>query len=170
MKTEKGLTALCYCNSQLSFDQCCQPLLNAKHKAHTAQQLMRSRFSAFCTGNIDYLIATHHPSKHQDNDRQTLNQSVNECQWLQLSIHPTSNHQTSQTLKPNNQDEVEFTATYLHQGQLLQLHEISRFIYENQQWYYLDGVIDEGHSAQINIGRNDLCWCDSGKKFKKCHS
>jgi len=20
-----------------------------------------------------------------------------------------------------------------------------------------------------DIGRNDLCWCDSGKKYKKCH-
>jgi preprotein translocase subunit SecA len=25
------------------------------------------------------------------------------------------------------------------------------------------------NSAQENIGRNDPCWCGSGKKFKKCH-
>jgi preprotein translocase subunit SecA len=24
-------------------------------------------------------------------------------------------------------------------------------------------------SEQENIGRNDPCWCGSGKKFKKCH-
>jgi preprotein translocase subunit SecA len=24
-------------------------------------------------------------------------------------------------------------------------------------------------SAQDKIGRNDPCWCGSGKKFKKCH-
>ena len=24
-------------------------------------------------------------------------------------------------------------------------------------------------SAHENIGRNDPCWCGSGKKFKKCH-
>ncbi|MFA6270163.1 MAG: preprotein translocase subunit SecA [Candidatus Paceibacterota bacterium] len=24
-------------------------------------------------------------------------------------------------------------------------------------------------SEHLNIGRNDLCWCGSGKKFKKCH-
>jgi preprotein translocase subunit SecA len=24
-------------------------------------------------------------------------------------------------------------------------------------------------SARDNIGRNDPCWCGSGKKFKKCH-
>ena len=21
----------------------------------------------------------------------------------------------------------------------------------------------------VEVGRNDLCWCGSGKKFKKCH-
>jgi preprotein translocase subunit SecA len=25
------------------------------------------------------------------------------------------------------------------------------------------------NSAVENIGRNDPCWCGSGKKFKKCH-
>jgi preprotein translocase subunit SecA len=24
-------------------------------------------------------------------------------------------------------------------------------------------------SERDNIGRNDPCWCGSGKKFKKCH-
>jgi len=24
-------------------------------------------------------------------------------------------------------------------------------------------------SERENIGRNDPCWCGSGKKFKKCH-
>ncbi len=23
--------------------------------------------------------------------------------------------------------------------------------------------------AQAELGRNDLCWCGSGKKYKKCH-
>ena len=23
--------------------------------------------------------------------------------------------------------------------------------------------------AAANFGRNDLCWCGSGKKYKKCH-
>ena len=24
-------------------------------------------------------------------------------------------------------------------------------------------------SRDIYLGRNDLCWCGSGKKYKKCH-
>jgi hypothetical protein len=23
---------------------------------------------------------------------------------------------------------------------------------------------------QVELGRNDLCWCGSGKKYKKCHA
>jgi preprotein translocase subunit SecA len=26
-------------------------------------------------------------------------------------------------------------------------------------------VVDDAHQ----VGRNDPCWCGSGKKFKKCH-
>ena len=24
-------------------------------------------------------------------------------------------------------------------------------------------------SGSLGVGRNDPCWCDSGKKFKRCH-
>jgi preprotein translocase subunit SecA len=44
---------------------------------------------------------------------------------------------------------------------------------------YSDGYIDEGELAPVveqrrvdehqQVGRNDPCWCGSGKKFKKCH-
>jgi len=27
----------------------------------------------------------------------------------------------------------------------------------------------EPYIAGVKIGRNDLCWCNSGKKFKNCH-
>ncbi|WP_425430029.1 SEC-C metal-binding domain-containing protein [Desulfamplus magnetovallimortis] len=38
-------------------------------------------------------------------------------------------------------------------------------MYENDKWYYVDGVLLE----PIKIGRNEPCWCQSNKKFKKCH-
>jgi len=31
------------------------------------------------------------------------------------------------------------------------------------------GAATKVKTAQENIGRNDPCWCGSGKKFKKCH-
>ena len=31
------------------------------------------------------------------------------------------------------------------------------------------GVETKVKTERENIGRNDPCWCGSGKKFKKCH-
>jgi preprotein translocase subunit SecA len=30
----------------------------------------------------------------------------------------------------------------------------------------VETVVNDEHA---NVGRNDPCWCGSGKKFKKCH-
>jgi uncharacterized protein YecA (UPF0149 family) len=28
---------------------------------------------------------------------------------------------------------------------------------------------DDEQTGERNLGRNTLCWCGSGKKYKKCH-
>ncbi len=34
----------------------------------------------------------------------------------------------------------------------------------------LDRLFHRGPpEAAADLGRNDLCWCGSGKKYKKCH-
>ena len=50
-------------------------------------------------------------------------------QWLRLKI-VHSNHST-----------VEFIATYRINGKAHKLHEKSRFVQENGQWFYVDGVM-----------------------------
>ena len=59
---------------------------------------------------------------------------------------------------------VEFAAFY-ESNEGGQLHENSKFIYENGQWYYFDGVILES----LKFSRNEPCWCGSKKKYKKCY-
>ncbi|EOX3103618.1 SEC-C metal-binding domain-containing protein, partial [Vibrio cholerae] len=44
------------------------------------------------------------------------------------------------------------------------LEERSRFLKENNCWFYIDGEFP----AAIKQGRNDPCACGSGKKYKKC--
>jgi preprotein translocase subunit SecA len=36
----------------------------------------------------------------------------------------------------------------------------------SQQQYGEQGQLNKAHGK---IGRNDPCWCGSGKKYKKCH-
>lgn len=169
----------CFCGSTRLFNDCCHLLLSNKTRANTAQQLMRSRYSAFCTANIDYLLATHHPRKSNSNDRELLIETIDSCQWLSLEI--------TQTIKGDNTDltgEVEFIARYLQDKQLQQLREHSYFVKENDSWLYLEGdiIIDDKPSfsslknqsptdrpAKNKLGRNSPCWCGSMKKYKHCH-
>jgi SEC-C motif-containing protein len=134
-------------------------LLEGKTKAATPEALMRSRYTAFCQGNIEYLIATHYPSQRQPDDAQTLQATVNETEWLGLTVISAS-----QPNKTATTGFVEFAAFY-KRPTFGQLHERSKFIRENEQWYYLNGEL----LPPITLGRNDLCWCGSGKKHKKCH-
>jgi len=153
----------CYCGSDLSFEYCCDPLLAGKKIAQTAEQLMRARFSAFCTENADYLIASHHPSKRSTNDKSELEATFKQCEWLKLSVVDST-----EGLSTDTHGEVEFIAIYRQNGELSRLHERSQFIKEDSHWFYLDGLI-LNQSDAIKLQRNEPCWCASGKKFKKCH-
>lgn len=153
----------CHCGSPLAFADCCALILSGQQQAQTAEQLMRSRYSAFCEHNIDYLIATHHPSKRQADDKQQLASSMQGCQWLSLKVVNTYNGGATDC-----DGEVEFIAHYTQQQKLASLHERSRFVKEQGQWFYVDGDLFTSPAAD-KLGRNDPCWCGSGKKFKKCH-
>lgn len=152
--TEASL--LCPCNSNLSYGSCCQLLHNNK-VTHSAEQLMRSRYAAFYMGNIEYLINTIHPSKRQIDDEAVLRQTIEQTSWLGLKIieHKTTDVDAT----------VEFVAFY-EDKPIGQLHERSQFLKKDNYWFYVDGVI----LAAIKLGRNDICFCGSGKKMKKCHS
>lgn len=117
---------------------------------------MRSRYSAFCLGLVDYLIETTHPSKRQPDEREALNRTIAETQWLGLKILA---HKQTKDLA-----EVEFVAFY-QDDKIGQLHERSRFSREAGRWYYHDGLF----LPPIKLGRNDTCFCGSGKKIKHCH-
>ena len=149
----------CYCGSQRFYEECCFPFISGNLKPETPAQLMRSRYSAFCIKDIEYLISTHHFSKHQPNEREILLQTIHETQWFGLKVLKTDTSQINHGI-----GYVEFAAFYKN-SEIGQLHENSKFIYENGQWYYLDGILLD----PIKITRNEPCWCGSIKKYKKCH-
>lgn len=116
---------------------------------------MRSRYSAFCLNKVNYLIDTLHPDKRQLDDKHTLKQSIEDTQWLGLKIIKQSSSSTT----------VEFVAFYKEKTVIAQLHERSNFIKKDKQWFYVDGEL----LPAIKLARNEVCFCGSAKKFKKCH-
>jgi SEC-C motif-containing protein len=71
-----------------------------------------------------------------------------------------------------NQDKgfVEFKALFLEKNQIKTICERSEFHKHNEQWFYVDGTNTKNSKKQhLKIGRNSICPCGSGKKFKNCH-
>ena len=131
---------------------------------------MRSRYSAFVNADIAYLLNTRHSSTRSLDNPQLLKQSCQETTWTGLRILQLHQGQSN-----DDQGSVTFSAHYIENDKPGVLTETSRFVKEGKQWYYLDGShVDEGHntpngSPSSKPGRNDACWCGSGKKFKRCH-
>jgi len=121
----------CPCGSTLPFDSCCGPLLAAQRHAATAEQLMRSRYTAYVTRNAAYLNATWHPDTRPvslDLDSQPS------PRWTGLKLlHTTAG------LAGDSQGTVEFVARYKLNGRAHRIHEVSRFVREHGRWFYLAG-------------------------------
>lgn len=61
---------------------------------------------------------------------------------------------------------VHFKVQFLQADKLHLLEEISRFVFCQQRWWYLDGQLFDHLPKKIT--RNDPCPCGSGSKFKNC--
>ncbi|MFV5685079.1 YchJ family protein [Flavobacterium sp. GB2R13] len=118
----------CYCGSQKNFPECCEPIIKGIQISPTAESLMRSRYSAYATHEIDYLLATTHSSERKYHSKvEILNWAISN-QWQKLEIiNATKNT-------------VEFKAYFLDSKLQNQIHhELSTFKLENENWFYVDG-------------------------------
>ncbi len=125
----------CYCGNADPYPNCCEPW-HLGFKDHsctpaTAEQLMRSRYSAYVLGLEDYLLASWHASTRPAE----LNlQQEQDVKWLGLSIRATE-----AGLAKDDVGYVEFVARYKINGKATRIHERSRFLKENNRWFYVDG-------------------------------
>jgi SEC-C motif-containing protein len=119
----------CPCRPDRPYDDCCGRL-HAGGVAETAEALMRSRYSAYVRGDVDYLMATWHP------DTRPVELDLGDAaatRWLGLEVK-------RHALIGADSAVVEFIARYKVGGApAVRLHEISRFVRENGRWYYFDG-------------------------------
>lgn len=129
------MSNLCPCYSGLAYTDCCEPILSGRKDASTAQQLMRSRYTAFTQANVDYLLRSHAVKTRPVKDRKNIERWAKSVIWMGLSILQTeAGEATDET------GYVEFKATFLENGQPGQIHERSLFNRENGKWVYVSGV------------------------------
>lgn len=127
---------LCHCKSTIAFAECCAPILSGQSVAPTAEALMRSRYSAFVTANVDYLEMSQHSSTRINKQEKASTLSwTKSVSWMALQIVNTRAGKENDT-----EGWVEFKATYLDGVQLECIHENSYFVKEEGIWYYKSGV------------------------------
>lgn len=104
--------------------------MTAKTLPDTAQELMRSRYSAFVLGLSDYLLQTWHGTTRPK--ELELDEQMN---WLGLEIISTRSGGASAT-----RGVVEFSAYYAQGKSRQSQHEVSTFVREDGAWFYVDAL------------------------------
>lgn len=120
----------CPCGRDRPFTDCCEPHIRGDHPAATAEDLMRSRYSAFVNMDEAYLKATWHPRSRPSRVRLDA-----DLKWLGLRIKSTQLGGEADT-----EGTVEFVARCRRSGKAQRLHETSRFEKVDGRWFYLDGT------------------------------
>jgi SEC-C motif-containing protein len=148
----------CPCGNDQSLVQCCGRFHDGA-AAPSAEALMRSRYSAYALGLVDYLVRSTLPAQQSELDQKAIQSWSQGSTWLGLELElvqaplPEGEHQHAY---------VTFTAHWRDDNGEHSHRERSAFVRNNGNWYFIDPTVE------LKVGRNDLCPCDSGLKFKKC--
>ena len=164
----------CPCGTGFPYTDCCGPLIRETSPADTAEELMRSRFTAFAKGLWSYIEQTKYPDGQELSAWYKTKFMHDEISWIKLDIIDVKKGGHF-----DKEGEVSFVAHYEENGEKKRLQEISKFIKEEGKWFYNEHeskIISSAPSSvaktfvrdQPKIGRNDPCPCGSNKKYKKC--
>lgn len=118
----------CPCGSQKPFETCCEPFLLGTNFPSTAEELMRSRYSAYVTKNVSYILETTSPKYRKYYNPKSILEWASNSTWISLEILSSS------------EKRVKFVATYLDEkGELTRHTEDSQFEKIANRWYFMDG-------------------------------
>jgi SEC-C motif-containing protein len=138
-RAKQAAPSACPCDSGQPYATCCgvwhngfaQGMKEAVSEVHapTPEALMRSRYSAYVLGLIDYLMATWHPSTAPGD------LELQPVKWLGLEVRHAE--------MAGDAGVVEFVARCRTPQGAERMHETSRFVRQDGRWYYIDGVFAE---------------------------
>jgi SEC-C motif domain protein len=126
----------CPCGkNNLLYIDCCKLIHEDIYKALTAEDLMRSRYSAFVLCNGDYLLESHSIKfKDPSNIHNTI-RWARSVAWNRLEIISKTNG-----IENDTHGTVEFKAFFKEKNKLKCIHENSYFIKENNHWVYFNQI------------------------------
>ncbi len=129
----RATAAPCPCGLGADYAACCGRYHRGEAVPPNAEALMRSRYTAYVMGKMDWVRQTWHPSTCPADLAPDTG-----TRWLGLAIKAHSQQDDTHA-------EVEFVARYKVGGRAWRLHERSRFVHEPRAageapvWLYVDG-------------------------------
>ena len=124
---------LCACGSKKSYRFCCELIHKDIFLAKTPLELMKSRYTAYVLGKIDYLMTSHHSSTRPMEEKEEILAWSQNVDWLGLEIIEADD-------VINSEGFVTFKAKFKENGENQVIFEKSRFMMENNHWTYIDGI------------------------------
>lgn len=117
---------------------CCGRFISGAAVPATAEQLMRSRYTAFSLREEDYLRSTWHPDTLPDEPIT----AESDVKWIGLDVIKHKH------VKDADEATVEFVARFKVGGRAHRLHEVSSFVRQPDaagvaRWYYVDGAFPD---------------------------
>ncbi len=126
----------CPCGSQRPYRSCCQVYISGAKPAPTAEALMRSRYTAFTTNQVAYLVQTRHPDYCSPTETADISAWIAEVsEWESLEILISERGQPT-----DNTGIVAFNVTVKQNRQRQTFYECSRFSKHNGNWLYEVGI------------------------------
>ena len=125
---------LCPCHSQKKFQTCCEPFLSGSQIPENPEKLMRSRYTAYCLSNLNYVQKTMLGRPLDNFNLREATLQAKKCKWISLKVI------NSMVEENNLVGFVEFIAEYSSYGKIFSLHEKSKFQFSNEKWFYVDGI------------------------------
>lgn len=122
----------CPCGTQKTYSECCEPAHKNISSVTTAEQLMRSRYTAFVMANGDYLMDSHHSSTRPTSEKEAIVSWAKSVSWIRLEVLETTKGGPTDT-----EGTVSFNALFFENGEVDVIREKSAFVKENGHWSYL---------------------------------
>lgn len=131
----KNTVFKCPCDSLNNYQDCCNKFHKEIAYPITAEELMRSRYSAFVLADGEYLLKTHSKQTKNQVNKSELVKWAKSVKWLGLRI---INKEQGQ--KGDEIGFVEFEALFKEKIFKRSIHEKSKFIKQDGKWVYLNGI------------------------------
>jgi len=138
---------------------------NVENWPKRPEDLLKARYEAFVTGDVDFVLETHHPETRDQVDRSAVANWSKNSRWRGIDVHDVK--------EDGDSCKIHFTVFYDRKHESIPHTESAEFRKHEGRWFYFDSEFPKPETVRRSgekFSPNAPCHCGSGKKYKKCHA